>query len=75
MEARAGKLISTEFQVALLNKELLQQLFLEPAVEMALSRQLHVALAFPAAAETLTIAVANLARTDNGFDPCATLMT
>lgn len=44
MEARIGDLVTTYFQPALMNNELHHQRVLEPAVESAVNRQLHVAI-------------------------------
>lgn len=73
MEDRIGDLKTTDFQPAILNKELIQQCVLENAVEPTVSRQLLVALASPAFAETLTTVIADLTRTDNDLDLFATI--
>lgn len=64
MEACFGELITTELQPVPIS-ELLQELVLEPAVEMAVNRQLHIAIASRAGAETLSTLIAEFARADN----------
>lgn len=53
----------------------MQQRVLKPAVESDVNRQLHISLASPAVADTLTAVIADLARLYDGVDWFTTIMT
>lgn len=68
IEACLSELMTTDFQPALLNNELLQQQMVEPAVKTAVIHQLHVAIASAAVAGARATVVADLVTSEEGVD-------